>query len=480
MSYNGILNNSNITAAYMDLATAWKLEGEYLYGATPISNQYNHPKAQTYFVREIKRSTWFTHIPVALRTCNGIAAFGQEFSASISRLGDYLLKTWLQFTLPSVTLLSTNQFGTNGRLRWCRKIGHNIIEDLNITFNEQQVARLDSYILDISTKFQICADKRDGYYEMIGDTIDLTGCHGPTTALGATIPQKTIFVDIPFFYSLDSGVALPAAALLFNDIKLNFKLRDWSQLLILDNSGSAGAGTVARAVPIVGTDIAVAPVLVDINVWADYAMVSEFERSKMADTSRDIVIQQFQEANHMPFNPITYQNYVYEPKFTFSVIALYFAVRNKTFPNEWSNYTTASPYNNGTQVVFVPPGADAPVKNLTLNYESTTRLSAMDWMYFSHTNIFHFGTVIPDEIGYGAYSYSLDINALDSKGSTNYSKIGNVQIQTSAKPIVTTASTGTGPAGSGTDFPQVFEWLNIAKSFTVIRVADGQITFPFV
>jgi hypothetical protein len=482
MSYNGVLNNSNITAGYMDLATAWKMEGEYLYGATPISKQYNHPCAMSYFVRDIKRSTWFTQIPVALRTSDGIAAFGQTFSSNVGRVGEYLLNTWLRVTFPAVTLLATNQFGANGRIRWCRKLMHNLIEDCSLSFNDQKVARLDNYILDFIAQYSITASKLDGYLTMIGDTIDMTGSHGPTTALGATLPSKTLNLNLPFFYFLDSGFALPTAALLFNDIKINFKFRDWSDLLILDNSGVAGAGTVARAVPVVGptADIATAPVLTNVQTWATYSLVSDFERARMADTVRDIVAQVYQEAARLPFNPITNPTPVYEPKFTFSVKALYFGVRNKTFKNEWSNYSTASPYNSGPVITFTPSGAAAPVDNLTLNYESTTRLSEMGWDYFSHMVPFLCADVIPQEIGYGLYSYALLLSRLDPNGSTNFSKIGTVQIQPIPSSTATTAANGAGVAGSGMDFGQMFEWISIAASYTILRIAEGQLTFPFV
>lgn len=466
----------------MDLATAWKMEAEYLYSATQISHQYNHPCGMTYFVRDIKRSTWFTHIPVALRTTSGLPAFGQEFSVTISRLGEYLLKTWLVVTLPAVTLLATNQYGVNGRLRWCRKLMHNLIEDCNITFNEQQVARIDNFILDFLTQFRIPAGKQDGYDEMIGDTIDLTGSHGPTTALTATIPSKQLMLDLPFFFSADSGLALPMAALMFNEVKINFKFRDWRKLLILDNSGVAGAGTVARAVPVVGAaaDIAIEPTLTSVTVWSDFALVSEFERSRMSETTRDIVIELFQEASRSAFQPIIAPQPIYEPKFTFAVKALYFGIRNKTFENEWSNYTTSSPYNSGPTITFVPDSAEAPIKEITLNYEGTTRLSTMPWNYFSKINSYYCADVMPREIGYGLYSYALKLESLDPNGSTNFSKIGNVQLQLTASTSAITAANGAGAAGSGQDVAQSYESILIARSYTVIRIGEGQLTFPYV
>lgn len=480
MAFNGTLANSNITAGYMDLATAWKMEGEFMYSATPMSRQYNNPEGVTYFKRAVVRSTWFTQIPVALRTSNGVPAFGQEFSVTIARLGDYVTSAWLRVVFPAVTLLAGNQFGADGRLRWCRKIMHNLLDDCNITFNEQQVARLDNYILDMLSQFMTPAGKQDGYDAMIGDVVSMTGSHGATTPLGATIASRVCNLPLPFFFSRDSGIALPTSSLLFNDVKLNFKFRDWSQLLILDNSGAAGAGTVARAVPVVGTDITSAPVLQGVNVWSNVVLVSNYERSRMATGYRDIIIDQVQSSHKMVFAPISAPNPVYEPKFIFAVKALFFAVQNTTFANEWSNYATNSPYNSGNTVDFTPQSTAAPVDNITLNYESTTRLSEMGWDYFSYINPYNCAKVIPREIGYGLYSYALDLGRIDPNGSTNFSKIQGIAVQPKPSTQAIAAAGGAGAAGTGYDFQQTYQWINLAWNYTVIRIGDGQLTFPFV
>ena len=330
-------------------------------------------------------------------------------------------------------------------------------------------------VADIST-----AGKQDGYDEMIGDTVDLTGSFGPTTALGATIPSKTCNLPLPFFFSRDSGVSLPTSALLFNELKINFKLRDWDKLLILDNSGSAGAGTVARAVPVVGRDIATTPVISSISCWSNQALVSEFERSRMACTVRDIVIENHQSAARLQYSPISSPNFIAEPKFIFAVRALFMAVRNTTFENEWSNYTTNSPYNSGSIINYKPSTTTAPIQDVTLNYDSTTRLSEMGWDYFSHINPYYSTNVIPREIGYGVYSYALDLASIDPNGSTNFSKIGNVAIQIRPSQQALTAAAGSGAATTGSDFPQKYTWINFVLSNQVIRIADGQLTFPYV
>ena len=44
--------------------------------------------------------------------------------------------------------------------------------------------------------------------------------------------RPTLYLPLPFFFSRDSGLALPTASLPYNEMRVNFKFRDWNQLTI--------------------------------------------------------------------------------------------------------------------------------------------------------------------------------------------------------------------------------------------------------
>src|SRR6056300_917580 len=100
---------SNVTSAFIDLATFDEIE-KYLYGGSD---------ATAYFVRETRKATWFTQVPVVLSRASGTPAFGQEWSVSISRAGDYLLHSWLRLALPSVDASAAT---ATTRVRWTRNL----------------------------------------------------------------------------------------------------------------------------------------------------------------------------------------------------------------------------------------------------------------------------------------------------------------------------------------------------------------------
>jgi hypothetical protein len=138
------ITTSNITSGFIDLATFDEVE-KYMYGG---------PDATTYFVRETRKSTWFTQIPITLPSSSGEANFGNEWSVNVIRTGDYLLHTWLRLKLPSV------QAAPNLFIRWTRNLMHNLVRECTLTFNDLVAARFDNYHLDFWAAFTVpCIQK---------------------------------------------------------------------------------------------------------------------------------------------------------------------------------------------------------------------------------------------------------------------------------------------------------------------------------
>jgi hypothetical protein len=358
-----------------------------------------------------------------------------------------------------------------------------LVHEACLTFNDLVAARFDNYHLDFWSAFTTPAGKRNGYLNMIGDTTDMYGAHQTlaSTAPNNVLPGKTLNLPLPFWYTRDSGVALPTAALPYNEMRINFTFRDWTQLLIHDDISLTGTG-VNPSRPATTADIAggVAPVLGPCQVWANYAIVSNDERKRMACAPRDILIEQVQTAPRQTFAPQTNPTPSYDIRFSHAIKVLFFAVRNTTVASQWSNYTVASPTPvTGGVVNFNPSGAVDPVLDTTITYENTQRLARMGSDYFSLVNPWYHAPVIPMETGYHVYSYSLDFICLDPKGSTNYGKLTNVSIVPAASPGASEAAKigGAGAATpalpTGTDYQQTYQFVTTAVNNNIIRVSGG-------
>jgi hypothetical protein len=288
----------------------------------------------------------------------------------------------------------------------------------------------------------------------------------------------TLNLPLPFFYGRDSGVALPTAALPYNEMRINFSFRDWSDLLILENSNvTSGEQRLNINVSSTG-DIGTTPSINQCQVWANYAIVSNDERKRMACAPRDILIEQVQTAPRQTFAPTTNPQPSYDIRFSHAIKVLFFSVRNKTWGSEWSNYMTSSPVDSGSVVNFYPTGSADPILQTSLIYENTNRLAQMGSDYFSLINPWFSAPRIPCETGYHMYSYSLDFICLDPMGSTNYGKLTNVSIVPEASNAAISAAGGSGVAGSGANFAQTYEFVITAVNNNIIRISGGALGFP--
>lgn len=476
-------SSTSTTSGFVDLATYDELD-KYSYGGQ---------QAVTYFVREVKKATWFTQVPVILSKKIGTAEFGSTWHAQVSRSGDYMTHNWLRFLLPAVTLSPTNQFGADGRLRWTRNVAHNLLIEACMSFNDLTSVKFDNYHLDFWTAFTVPAGKRNGYNNMIGNIDELTN---PLIAggNGINLPSHVCNLPLPFHHTRDSGVALPTAALPYNEITIAMSFRNWDRLLVLDNI-TTGVSTCPTI-----SDLVSAPTLTSNGgpqIWANYVVVSNDERKRMGRAPRDIMIEQFQttSARDITASSITAGgNHSFDIRFAHAIKVLFFGIRNRTNDCDWSNYTAASPVPgrvnvgnpSGFAVDFNPSLAADPVDNVTLTYESTKRLDGVPSDYFSLINPFFHAPVIPLETGYHMYSYSLDFFSLDPMGSTNYGKLTNVSICLgfSAAIVAAAASTGTLAApdatlvNQGAGLAQRYTSFVLAVNNNVVRISGGALGFP--
>lgn len=478
-----------VTTLFVDTATFSDLESHFYGGCSAL----------TYFARAIQKCNWFSFMPTPLRRSTGQALFGSEFSVNVNRSGDYVIKAWLQCQVPIVYLRDQgglNQLRTDARISWCNRFMHNLVEECTITFNELEIHKVKSFWFDCLREFDIKGSKTVGYDNMIGQVPALTNQVAPQVAPGNVAAQQlgvggTYMLPLPITFFLDTGTSIPASALPFNDIRLNFRLRPLSELLFVYPGTAAGGGNVQATINdvfVAGTNATV-PELANVEVWAIYGVVHNAERVKMGKCPRDIVLAQNQELQDQPFVPANVGVTIsYDVRLSHGVKAFFFAAKNTTFAAEHSNYSTISAFAQGGGVGAT--GFD-PIQSSGLLYENTYRTNMVAQAY-TLTLPWYFARSMPDSAlgtGMHAYFYAFKWYSFDPTGQTNFSKLQNISqayvpsaaaVNAAAGNVAGVAITYPDVAGNLVASPQLFTHKFNAVNVNIGRVAGGSFGLPIL
>ncbi len=483
------ISNVSTAACFIDIATFGEVDS-FLYGG---------PHAISYFVAGVQKANWFSLIPIQLR-CNGTFDFGQEsVSSSVNRSGDYVLNAWFRAEIPGL-VWKTNNFAATSTVRWTRNLMHNLIKRCSITFNELIVEEFDNYWLDFNAAYRIPSEKQLAYNNMIGNVATMITPLSATAQLaaGGVIAGGALFggffsVVLPFWFGEDSGIALPVAALPFNDIKINYEFRPAEDLLVFQGA-TLPYQTVADLQPVwiafditQGTTIATAATSISFRhgfTHATYAVIHNDERTKMGDAPRDMIIRQIQSVCGFDVLPGS-KEVCTDLRLSHPIVSFFFALRNKTLKGEWSNYTTnfdwGVPFGNAPQPQRQGTGlSDFWADNIfrsELIYENTTRL-CNDSDYFSLIHPFLWSDAVSPDTGMHMYTYAIKPwDPVSPSGSTNYSKLANVQLRhqlsTRAQYFLSNSLGGL-PAGSPLKLHSVYVSIN----WNIGRVANGSFGHP--
>jgi hypothetical protein len=483
----------SLTTAFVDLSTFDEIEC-WLYGGKSINR----------FRKVIRKSAWFTVIAAQLNRCGTTGDFDLEMQAMFSRAGDYIRDVWLRVELPEV------QAQPGWQVRWTRNIGHNLISEAYLHFNDLTVNKLTSFHLDFLSAFLIPEGKVNGYNNMIGNIPILTnpyeeyrGTEAISSTTNVPLPRWPLNIPLPFYFTRDPHDAIIQAACPFNDVRVTIKFRGWRELLIADqiaipaNSNTTLPNTIAAAGNRTIENVVVNPGnmhLSNVQVWAHYAVIPNGDREKIGEEADiDTIIEQVQTIPISQVAPATQPQRGVDLRFAHSIRALFFAMRNTTVPAEYSNYSTHVPLGatRAAGIIFRPVGTADPIARAILSYENVDRVN-MPADYFTLVAPYYSAVRIPSETGYHLLSYANRLagfhtgESLQPDGSTNFARLASVNLNVECSQIAIDQATST----AGMD-PNMNHWnprfrleaarfdlIITASSLSILRFSAGSAGFP--
>jgi hypothetical protein len=379
--------------------------------------------------------------------------FGSDSTWVLSRSGDICLDCWLDVTLPAISTTAT----ANSRTGWVPNIGHNIIEKATMKVQQIEAHTLSSYDLDCYRQYCVPKGKQVGYDNMIGN-VSTNHNAGSAPAAVVTIGATPISVPLPFWFSHDSGNALPMCAIPYNEITVTVRFRKLSQVAWQ----TAGNATATHKDV---TDITAHPgtgLLTNQQLNSHYVVLTSTERQALScpTTPRKICFKEFQDvytgSNAQKVSagvstssyqlqlshPVTELYFSYENRGWGTAQALGAAapgVTNQTPELYWSNYT-----NVATQLVqaggatfdqlphtgVTHADANGGISSVSLSYDNMKKYDVAPVLYTACVQPYYFASNIPETTGYNLLSSCLHsgLDQVDPTGSVNHAKINTTTL----------------------------------------------------
>jgi len=254
-----------------------------------------------------KRHTNFAMEAIEV-TFNGQADFGRRVTAVISRNADLMYRTYVQVTLPQISLT-----GAGDRFRWLNYVGHRLIKQVEIEIGGSRIDRQYGDWMQIWTQLTQPVGTQVSFDEMVGNSADLVllkdsqGIPLDATCAASELtnscmsragtPMKTLYIPLQFWYCRNPGMAIPLIALQYHEVRINVEFEQNYNCCYADNvSGIKGITSAPTAVTALGNGVTSISQLqlVAASLYVDYVYLDTEERRRFAQQSHEYLIDQLQ------------------------------------------------------------------------------------------------------------------------------------------------------------------------------------------
>jgi hypothetical protein len=311
----------------------------------------------------------------------------------------------------------------NRRFAWVDKLGHSIIDYVEVTIGGTEIDKQYGRWIDIWFELTGNKNQQDIYDKMIGNIPQLT-------TFDRTIkPAKTLFVPLQFWFNRNNGLALPLVSLEYHDVEIIVKLRyaqDVSYTELQSNE----------------TYINIDDLFLDNNLSVNISLLIDFyyldgpERRKFAQGSHEYLIEQIQEIS----NTGIISNIVQENiDFYHPCKEIVWITQKNNFTNnpdgatkcQWCNYSlndnsNINIYNDNQHKVYQYNGN--PTDYAELFFNGYNRIDKYGGNYFNYVQPNTYHTNTPSD-GINSYSFAINPEEHQPSGSCNFSRLSNVLLK---------------------------------------------------
>ena len=176
----------------------------------------------TFFRKVYKKISQF-NINIIEQDLLGNIDFGNIFNCTLNKSGDLLKNIYLEIILPDLEKPNnTIWYG------YTNNIGCSIIKSITLKINDQIIEKLYGEWIDIY--YQINDININNMINQYNSEYSLRNIKN-----NIDYKQRKIYIPIPFFFTKDSGLALPLISLNNSIISIDIELRKLNEIIKIDN-----------------------------------------------------------------------------------------------------------------------------------------------------------------------------------------------------------------------------------------------------
>ena len=415
----------------------------------------------TYWRHVIKRYTNFALEAHDLDFNQGVAAFGSSPSCNLDRIGDLVYWMYVTIQLPGIGLsyidpqtqlpaivppsLKVNNVAVEPY--WTHAVGQAMIERTSFFIGGQSIDEIYGELMYIWEELSGAPGKR---------LQEMTGKYDSIYALQTVSRQpRNLYVPLYFWFTLNSGLALPLVSLQFHSVKVSVLFRGLNELLKLTCAAlgapysytlssiqqraqfngqyyEGAAQPVSDLSPLTSTSLGA-------QISVTYVYLDQNERAKFAEGAFESVIPQHQHQYTTQTQTVStqyatgnVQRVTIDLNFNHTVMELFWVIRMgvcegyqqginpcTNLYNEWFNF--------GGPPDFVTYLAIDPCLTAQLLLNNANRWDQQEGRYFRLVQPYQHHTNIPDKFIY-CYSFALQPQDIQPSGTCNFSRIDSTRL----------------------------------------------------
>lgn len=302
----------------------------------------------------------------------------------------------------------------NLKFAWVERVGHAIIERIEIQIGGHKIDRHFGDWLNIWYELSANRDMEDVYFKMIGNVDVLTNFD--------RVPKPRYLLKIPlqFWFNRFNGLALPLVAMEYHDAIFHVKFRDIEEVSYIEQDktiqyGNIDGGIFLDEVPEqTGIDI-------EASMVIDYIYLDSAERRRFAQSSHEYMIEQLQ---MLEFTNVTKKDFqVVLNNFVHPSKELIWVSQKQRYTQNlegytklrWDNYSLTDA-NKGNPIAFS-----------SVDFHSYSRVTRLDGNYFNYVQPYETHNTTPSD-GINMYSFSLFPEESQPSSAANFSRLARVTL----------------------------------------------------